>query len=110
MLTSCASCAIQEMICNERLPEQLPEPNEAALENFLADALAFSPPRPLPGTAPSFFGGGSFLDGGGDGGSLAVSPLPCLDHQMFYGGPLGDLGTAAFNELADSSFSFGCFT
>ncbi|CAL8467392.1 g6929 [Coccomyxa elongata] len=100
----------QEMICNERLPEQLPEPNEAALENFLADALAFSPPRPLSGTAPSFFGGGSFLDGGGDGGSLAVSPLPCLDHQMFYGGPLGDLGAAAFTELADSSFSFGCFT
>ncbi|BDA42965.1 hypothetical protein COCOBI_03-8580 [Coccomyxa sp. Obi] len=102
--------ADQEMICDEQLPEQLPEPNEAALQNFLADALAFSPPRPLSGTVPSFFGGGSFLGGGGDGGSLAVSPLPRLEHQMFYGGPLGDLGAAAFTELADSSFSFGCFT
>ena len=106
----CILCNVQEMICDEQLPDQLPEPNEAALQHFLADALAFSPPRPQSGTAPPFYCGGSFLDGGGDGGSLAVSPLPRLEHQMFYGGPLGDLGTAAFVDLADSSFSFGCFT
>lgn len=101
----------QEMMCDEQLPERLMESNEAALQGFLADALNFSPPRPLlPGISP--FGKGALGGTFGAGGSLAGSPLMRLhegDAQMFYGGPLGDLSTA-FPDLADSSFSFGCFT
>ncbi len=107
---------VQEITCDEQLPERLPEPSEAALQGFLVDALNFSPPRPLLGVppfgggVPPFSGGGSLFGGGG--GSVSGSPLPRLHDadQMFYGCPLGDLGTAAFTDLAESSFSFGCFT
>lgn len=40
------------------------------------------------------------------------------EHQMFFGGclgdiggpSLGDLGTGAFPDIAETSFSFGCFS
>ena len=98
---------VQEVTCDEQLPERLPEPNEAALHGFLADALNFSPPRPLPGVPP--FGGGSLFGGGGSVMGSPLSRLHDAEHQMFYGGPFADLGSAAFPDLADS-FSFGCFT
>lgn len=93
------------MACDERLPEEGPErePQEAALQTFLEGALNLSPQPLLPG-AP--FGG--HLDGG-----LIGSPLPRMDHTLFYGGvPLEHLGAAGgpFPELGEGSFGFGCFS
>jgi hypothetical protein len=46
----------------------------------------------------------------------AICDVQDDEHQMFYGGPLGDLGgggtlgdLGAFTDIAESSFSFGCF-
>lgn len=50
-----------DMVCMERLPDQLPGCPESGLQGFLADALNFSP--------------GPLLPGGTFGGSLGVSPL-----------------------------------
>ena len=91
------------MTCNERLPEEgPPEPQEAALQTFLEGALNLSPQPLLPGAA---FGG--HLDGG-----LIGSPLPRMDHTLFYGGPLEHLGASGgpFPELGEGSFGFGCFS
>ncbi len=89
------------MACTERLPEEGPQ--EAALQTFLEGALNLSPQPLLPGAS---FGG--HLDGG-----LIGSPLPRMDHSLFYGGPLEHLsvvGGGPFPELGDGAFSFGCFS
>jgi len=93
------------MGCKEQLPDELQEePHDASLQVFLADALNLSPQPAMPST----------LFGGSFGGSLLGSPLSRLEppehHQMFYGGSLADLSASSFNDIADSSFSFGCFS
>ena len=75
--------------------------------NYIPDVpdnfLNLSPPPALPGT----------MFGASICNNLLGSPLPCMDspdiHQAFYGEAFNDFNLGNFNDIADSSFSFGCF-
>ncbi len=90
-----AGSFLQDMACAEKLPDYIPD----VPDNF----LNLSPPPALPG----------MMFGGSICNNLLGSPLPCMDspdiHQAFYGEAFNDFNLGNFNDIADSSFSFGCF-